>query len=247
MAAVRTPKRKKSNSEKANSSYYEKYKEFTELGSDLGLTAPQKMKTVLKIATRLFGKGTQIRILDIGGVYGSFSLFKKTFPESEIWTVNISKEQIEGCEHPVYEDVSQGCSLKPNYFDFVFCGDVIEHIIEPDKLVKEIHGLLKSPGYFILTTPNLASFANRFSLLFGFAPTNYHPSEKRHGSLFGVKPASWHKSVFTIGAMKGFLREHGFKVISVHSFSYQKGKAPKIFGRFLPEGMGEGMIVLAQK
>ncbi len=95
----------------------------------------------------------------------------------------------------------------------------------------------------VITTPNLASLANRFSLLFGFALTNYHPSEIRHGTLFGAKQSSWHKSVFTVSAMKGFLKQHGFKPMAVKGFNYRKS----FFLGILPNNWKEGMIVFAER
>jgi SAM-dependent methyltransferase len=230
-----------------NETYYEKYKKINYIGEDEGLTAPEKMKITLKLCTERFKKNDEIKIADIGGVYGSYKFFKKKFPKSEIYSVNIVKEQMNGCEKIIYEDISKGLSLKSNYFDLVFFGDVIEHLIEPDYSIQEIHRIMKKEGILILTTPNLANIVNRFSLLFGFALPNYHPSEKRYGTLFGVKQSSWHKSVFTLGAMKEFIKSHGFKIKKIKGYTYQKNKLIKIINSILPTGMKEGMLIMAVK
>ena len=109
--------------------------------------------------------------------------------------------------------------------------------------IKEAVRILKKGGFLIITAPNLASLANRFSLLFGFAPTNYHPSEIRHGTLFGAKQSSWHKSVFTVSAMKGFLKQHGFRPAVASGFNYRENF---LLG-FLPDNWKEGMIVFAER
>lgn len=230
----------------ASKEYYKKYLDFTNLGNDKGVTAPHKMKIAIKMLNRVFDN-ENLTIADIGGVYGSYVVLKDAFPNSTIWSVNLVKEQLEGCEKAICEDISEKCSLNSDFFDLVYFGDVIEHLVEPDKAIKEIKRILKRGGYVLLTTPNLASLINRFSLLFGFAPTNYHPSERRHGSLFGVKQSSWHKSVFSVGAMIGFLKEYNFRVVSMKGFSYQKSKFTKFVNFILPVSLQEGMIVLAQK
>ena len=56
-------------------------------------------------------------------------------------------------------------------FDFVICGDVIEHVFDTGHLLQDIRRVLKPSGHLIATVPNTASWYNRFFLLFGFLPT----------------------------------------------------------------------------
>lgn len=98
--------------------------------------------------------------------------------------------------HPLpYDDSS---------FDFIYCGDVIEHIYSPDHLVKEIQRLIKPSGYALIRTPNLASWRNRVMLLLGYQPfmtevsTEYRLGNPRMGD---TKP-SGHIRVFTMRAMR---------------------------------------------
>jgi ubiquinone/menaquinone biosynthesis C-methylase UbiE len=53
-------------------------------------------------------------------------------------------------------------------FELVYCGEIIEHLIDPDHLIDEAYRVLKSRGLFVLTTPNLAGRVNRLLLLFGY-------------------------------------------------------------------------------
>lgn len=202
-----------------------------------GLTGIPKMEKTLPLMTKFLKNGS--RLGDFGGTIESFKIFKKAFPKVEIVSVNMIAKQIKGCDLKVCEDFSEKTSFDSDYFDAIFLGDVIEHLIEPDKLVIELHRVLKNGGVLIITTPNFASLINRFSLLFGFAPTNYHPSEWRYGSLFGVKHSSWHKSVFTVPAMVEFLESYDFEFLIKAGFSYH-GK------NFLPTNLSEGMIVFVR-
>lgn len=43
--------------------------------------------------------------------------------------------------------------FKENYFDFVICTDVIEHVLEPFRLLSEIKRVMKKDGYAIISTP----------------------------------------------------------------------------------------------
>jgi len=241
MVSMKKAEQKKT--QRTGREYYEKYKRFTELGEEKGLTAAHKMRAVIKIMQKFFSCPQEFKIADLGGTYGSWLAFRKNFPESEIYSVNIAAEQVAGCEKKIVEDFSGGTSLKSGFFDVVFFGDTIEHLVEPDRIMGDIRRILKKGGFLIITTPNLASLANRFSLLFGFAPTNYHPSEIRHGTLFGAKQSSWHKSVFTVSAMKGFLKQHGFRPAVASGFNYRENF---LLG-FLPDNWKEGMIVFAER
>ncbi len=42
-----------------------------------------------------------------------------------------------------------------NYFDFVVCGDILEHLKNPSKTLQEIHGWLKNGGTLIASIPNI--------------------------------------------------------------------------------------------
>lgn len=57
-------------------------------------------------------------------------------------------------------------------YDVVVAGDVIEHLINTDRFVDELHRMLVPGGTLILTTPNLASWRSRQRLLRGLVPEN---------------------------------------------------------------------------
>jgi SAM-dependent methyltransferase len=229
--------------------YYKKYLKFNEVSDSkiAGLTAPHKLKLVEKFFVNSDLREKEIKIVDLGGVDGSFHFLKKLFPNSTIYSVNIVKEQITKCENQILEDISKKLSFEDGSIDFVFFGDVLEHLIDPDFTLREIKRILKTQGLLILTTPNLAHIYNRVGLLFGFAPTNYHPSEIRFGSISGEKHASYHKSVFTFKALKIFLSYHGFDTLKTQGYSYQYSGPAHLLSKILPTSLQEGTLVIAIK
>jgi len=58
-----------------------------------------------------------------------------------------------------------------NTFDAIYCGEVLEHLYNPDNLLGEIHRVLSPEGVCLITTPNLASWFNRVVLLIGYQPS----------------------------------------------------------------------------
>ena len=58
-----------------------------------------------------------------------------------------------------------------NSFDIIIAGEVLEHTINPYKVVKEFHRILKQNGILILSVPNSCSLVNRLNMLRGKLPT----------------------------------------------------------------------------
>lgn len=52
-------------------------------------------------------------------------------------------------------------------FDFIIFTEVIEHLFEPEKVLKKLVSWLKPGGQILITTPNFAHFYNRWNILWG--------------------------------------------------------------------------------
>jgi 2-polyprenyl-3-methyl-5-hydroxy-6-metoxy-1,4-benzoquinol methylase len=102
-------------------------------------------------------------------------------------------------------------------FDIIYCGEIIEHLFNPDRLLEEIRRTLKPGGRCIITTPNLAGWSNRLALLLGYQPfaTSVSPEHEGAGKLMlkGDEGQWGHIRVFTIRALKELLKIHSFKII----------------------------------
>jgi 2-polyprenyl-3-methyl-5-hydroxy-6-metoxy-1,4-benzoquinol methylase len=56
----------------------------------------------------------------------------------------------------VYSGDAEELSLNyEDHFDFVICGDILEHLRDPQKLLVKIHGWLKNSGNIIVSIPNI--------------------------------------------------------------------------------------------
>ncbi len=64
---------------------------------------------------------------------------------------NLQKERVKG--KIITGDILK-TKLKKEQFDVVVCSEVIEHVDSPEKIIQEIHRLLKKDGILILTTPH---------------------------------------------------------------------------------------------
>ena len=57
--------------------------------------------------------------------------------------------------------------FEPGSFDVVLCGDLIEHLRDPEAFLARVRPFLKADGRLVLTTPNVANWAMRLGLLAG--------------------------------------------------------------------------------
>jgi len=120
----------------------------------------------------------------------------------------------------IQQDLNKpGIALRDSSFDLITAVEVIEHLIYPDTVLKEVYRLLKPGGYFVLTTPNLASAVNRVLIALGYMPYFSEPSlEFAAGVLTKekkvLKPAG-HIRLYTLKAIKELLQYYGFEIVKV--------------------------------
>jgi 2-polyprenyl-3-methyl-5-hydroxy-6-metoxy-1,4-benzoquinol methylase len=110
----------------------------------------------------------------------------------------------------------------PGFFDFIFAGEVIEHLQRTDNLVEQSLLHLKGGGYLIVTTPNLAAWYERVLLLFGMLPVMCEVSDRNR--VFGrrrvyrlmgkteSRPVG-HLRLFTPAALRELCEYHGFECV----------------------------------
>jgi methionine biosynthesis protein MetW len=172
---------------------------------------------------RIFSQYGFTRILDVGCGDGNFSLvLGKVCRAKEVCGIEISPKGVELARkngiNAFQLDIDGGdFPFEDSYFDAVFCGEVIEHLFDPDHLLDEIHRVLTPEGVCVLTTPNLASWHNRISLLLGFQPRETYVSIRYTvGRLLpggNAEPQGEHIRVFSTRALRGLLKIHGFTIL----------------------------------
>ncbi|NUK58155.1 class I SAM-dependent methyltransferase [Streptomyces lunaelactis] len=98
--------------------------------------------------------------------------------------------------------------------DAVLFSEVVEHLVDPDSALDELHRVLRPGGHLMLSTPNLAAWYNRGLLLAGVQPVFSEVSLRRiHG-----RPGSQvvgHLRLYTARALREFVAASGFEVVTV--------------------------------
>jgi len=145
---------------------------------------------------------------------------------NDIYGVDISPEAVrlareKGVKAYQLDVEENDLQFNDMFFDVVYCGELIEHVFNPDKVIRDIYRVLKNGGLAIITTPNLACWYNRIAMLLGYQPFHYSATIEnydvgcfpllRKGSVSGRA----HIRTMTYKAFKELLRRHGFKIVSM--------------------------------
>lgn len=199
-------------SSKYNERFYSTIFRFRDKTSSYYKTQSDKINKVLGA----FDNHPSGRILDIGCGDGYISslIAKKT--GAEIYGVDVSGFAVKLAEKrgvkAMRVDVDgKKLPYRDDYFDAVFCGDVIEHVFYSDVLLDNVHRVLKPGGYVIISIPNIASWYNRLFLLLGIMPSWVESSSVYTGNPF-IKKGSGHIRAFTKRSLVGLLRFAGFRI-----------------------------------
>ena len=180
-----------------------------------------RLKVVLSFLAKhnsVFQKDAKnsVKLLDIGCYDGHVaSLLKKSLGNNcEAYGIDIAKKTITLARqkgiHAKICDIEKGINYELNLFDYVFAGEIIEHLYDTDFFMREVKRILKPGGIFIITTPNFVSLGRRLYYLFG-------KGIFMEQSFSLPKNAAGHIRYFTFETLKELLQLHKFEPIA--SFS----------------------------
>jgi ubiquinone/menaquinone biosynthesis C-methylase UbiE len=114
----------------------------------------------------------------------------------------------------VQSDVGgQALPFAAGSFDAVFAGEIIEHVLDTERFLREIHRVLTSRGMLVLTTPNLCSFRNV-----------YHWARGQQLAWVDYRSGQYgHVRYFSPDSLGSLLRETGFAVQRMCSSGFEIG------------------------
>jgi ubiquinone biosynthesis O-methyltransferase len=195
------------------------------------------------------------KILDLGcGLgYGSSILLKAG---NEVYGVDVSQDAINYAKIN-YPGINYTCCsadnlpFNDNYFDSVVAHEIIEHVKNPEKVIKEICRVLKKDGDVFISTPNPRHFSNVLKHIFFGKP---YPEKVMAKNIYHIKEFYYEEFI-------SFLKKANLKIISQYgqTLSILPPRVEALLGKFpvfykLPVLLGyffpkyaENVIVRARK
>jgi SAM-dependent methyltransferase len=155
--------------------------------------------------------------------------FRELLPDARLCGIDVAESAAAHVRDLGFEatacDASAGIPYGDATFDVVVCGEVLEHVVDTDNLLAEIHRVLAPGGRLILTTPNLAYAVNRLLLLLGVQPFFTETSSStvlgRGTRLLGQgNSVQGHLRIFTGPALRDILRKTSFETASFQGYRW---------------------------
>jgi len=192
----------------------------------------------------LFEKNSHAKFVDLGCDDG---LLTKRFAESihtkQIFGVDLNDARIRKAKQRgvqvVKFDLNGKFLFSNNSIDVVSANQVIEHIHDSDKFLREIYRILKPNGYAVISTENASSWCNIGASLFGwqiFSLTNFSDLRAGIGNPYAIHRGddqtikTWkHVRIYNIRGLKEYFESAGFRVEKILGAGYFP--LPTYFGR----------------
>jgi len=99
-------------------------------------------------------------ILDVGCADGSFSRIIKDRNKAEVWGIEYMPEEAKKASTKIDHVLSGTCEdnidkLPNDYFDVIYFNDILEHLVDPYKVLERVKNKLSKDGIVISSIPNM--------------------------------------------------------------------------------------------
>ncbi len=151
--------------------------------------------------------GINERILDVGCSDGALGEFLQKYKNAEVTGIDISSIAVKKAKRVLHKalvaniEENEELDLPLAYFDVITYADIIEHLFDPESVLRRFNRYLKKGGYVIISTPNIVNINIRFGVLKG----NFDYTE--HGILDNS-----HIRFFTKKNLKNMVEKTGLQI-----------------------------------
>lgn len=142
---------------------------------DLGQREVAETTQGKQIALSLVAAGGQARALDVGARCGKQTRWLEA-RGYQVTSIDF-EPKFEDCQHV---DANQPLPFEDGAFDLVWCSEVIEHLEDPARSLKELRRVTRANGQLILTTPNSYAWMFRALALGGMTPEKLQRPDHLH-------------------------------------------------------------------
>jgi len=151
---------------------------------------------------------TAVRILDIGCSNGAFAASVKEQNKAEVWGIEYMPEEAEKARQKLDTVFSGPCEdfideLPNDYFDAIYCNDVLEHLVDPYSVLDRLRSKLSDSGILISSIPNIRFHSVLIPLIF---------KKQFEYQSFGVMDRT-HLRFFTKKSIRNMYENLGYEIL----------------------------------
>jgi 2-polyprenyl-3-methyl-5-hydroxy-6-metoxy-1,4-benzoquinol methylase len=169
------------------------------------------------------------KILDVGCGTGQFGTILKKKYNVEVWGIEYIQQAAlfaqKSLDKVLIGDAQILVGELPNdYFDTIYCNDVLEHFTDPYSLLKQLKSKLNPDGVLICSLPNFLYFKNILQVVFNkdFKYTEEGILDKTHFRFF------------TKISIHRMMEEAGYKIIQSKGINSSPSFRFKILNLLMP-------------
>lgn len=115
------------------------------------------------------------KVLDIGCAAGYLGKYLAVEKKCEVWGIESDPQSYAVAQKNNYKfllnkNIEQALadpSLIDQKFDFILLGDVLEHLLHPEEVLRSLKNFIKPNGRLLISLPNVGHYSVRFALLQG--------------------------------------------------------------------------------
>lgn len=189
--------------------------------------------------------GANARILDVGAGTGNLAERLRDVHDGQVIGVELDRDAAQVMESRGFKvicgDITMAATLATvanlGPFDHVICGDVLEHVLDPQRMLMDLRPMLRPGGTIIVSLPNVVSVRARLTILLG--RWNYADT--------GIFDRT-HLRFFTPATAKQLLVDSGFRVtdaIPVGPLTARLGRRGVSLSRLRPGLLATQIVIRA--
>lgn len=136
--------------------------------------APEYFSNIRKDLINLLEPSQKnLKVLEVGAAYGeTLNYLKQTQVAIETVGIDIfedvkNKQNYKSVDRFIFGNIEElELSEFENYFDLILLPDVLEHLIDPKKVLDKLNKTLKNDGCIIVSMPNIRHYSALYKIFF---------------------------------------------------------------------------------
>ncbi len=121
-------------------------------------------------------------------------------------------------------DADKKMPFESDFFDYVVLAEIIEHLKDPNRVINDVHRVLKTNGKLFLSTPNILNLKSRMRFLTEGAYEYFRepPLEHRkHCEETGIDVSQIHVTPYRYHELELLLNDCGFSIDGIFTSIYE--------------------------